>query len=115
MRGIHMKKLALATVLAGIGATSALAADLGARAPYSKAPAMMATVSNWSGFYIGGNVGYGWGDNDTAFAFLPSQSVFSANNATLGVSSRGVIGGAQLGYNLQVGAIVLGLETDIQG
>ena len=53
--GIHMKKLILATVLAGI-ATSALAADLGART-YSKAPVMVEQVYNWTGFYIGGDIG----------------------------------------------------------
>ena len=47
-----MKKIILATVLAALGSTTALAADLGARAPYAKAPAMVAAVSNWSGFYI---------------------------------------------------------------
>src|SRR5215212_11739403 len=57
--GIRMKKIIVATVLAAIGSTAALAADLGARAPYSKAPAMVAAVGSWSGFYLGGNVGYG--------------------------------------------------------
>src|SRR4051794_33642702 len=79
--GIHMKKIILATVLAGIGSTSALAADLGARAPYSKAPAMVA-VSNWSGFYIGGNVGYGWGNGNTDLVFLPTPVAFGVANTS---------------------------------
>src|SRR5258708_20761521 len=76
---------------------------------------MMASVSNWTGFYIGGNVGYGWGDTNTDANFLPSAALFGANNASLGVNSRGVIGGVQLGYNVQIGITVLGFETDIQG
>jgi outer membrane immunogenic protein len=112
--GIHMKKIILATVLAGIGSTAALAADLGART-YTKAPAMVNRVYNWTGFYIGGNVGYGWGENNTDFNFLPSAALFGANNASLGVNSRGVIGGVQLGYNMQIGITVIGFETDIQG
>jgi outer membrane immunogenic protein len=110
-----MKKIILATVLAGLGSTAALAADMGARTPYTKAPAMMAIVSNWSGFYIGGNVGYGWGNNNTDFNFLPSPALFGESNDGLGTHSKGVIGGAQFGYNWQFGATVLGLETDIQG
>src|ERR1700716_1800845 len=51
-----MKKIILATVLAGIGSTAALAADLGART-YTKAPAMVDQVYNWTGFYVGGDIG----------------------------------------------------------
>jgi outer membrane immunogenic protein len=112
-----MKKLVLATVLAGIGATSALAADLGARAPYAKAPPIMATVSNWSGFYIGGNVGYGWGNGRTHFEDIITTAGFTAGTTptTMDTRSNGVIGGAQIGYSWHAGAFVTGLEADIQG
>jgi outer membrane immunogenic protein len=86
------------------------AADLGARS-YTKAPAV-APVSNWSGLYVGGNLGYGWGSGNTDFSF-PAD--FGFNNTTLGARSSGVIGGAQLGYNWQIGSVVTGLEADIQG
>jgi outer membrane immunogenic protein len=86
------------------------AADLGARS-YTKAPAV-APVSNWSGLYVGGNLGYGWGSGNTDFSF-PAE--FGFNNTTLGIRSSGVIGGAQLGYNWQIGSVVTGLEADIQG
>jgi outer membrane immunogenic protein len=46
---------------------------------------------------------------------LPTPAFFGVNNASLGARSTGVIGGAQLGYNWQTGAIVAGLEADIQG
>src|SRR5665647_858600 len=55
-----MKKFLLGTVaLVALGATvPALAADLGARAPYySKAPAYAAPIYNWTGFYVGGHIG----------------------------------------------------------
>jgi outer membrane immunogenic protein len=54
-----MKKFLLGTVaLVALGATApALAADLGARAPYSKAPAYAAPIYNWTGFYVGGHIG----------------------------------------------------------
>jgi outer membrane immunogenic protein len=109
-----MKKIILAAVLAGLSSTAALAADLGARTPYAKAPAMVA-VSNWSGFHVGGNVGYGWGQNTTDFTFFPSEASTGTRNGSLDVKSNGVIGGAQIGYNWQAGAFVTGLEADIQG
>ena len=59
-----MKKLALAAAALAVGTVSASAADLAAR-PYTKAPVAVAAVYNWTGFYIGAHVGYGWGDNRT--------------------------------------------------
>src|SRR5712672_2752415 len=56
-----MKKFLLATVgLVALGmAAPASAADLGAR-PYRAAPPpMVATIYDWSGFYIGANGGWG--------------------------------------------------------
>jgi outer membrane immunogenic protein len=109
-----MKKIVLATVLAALGSAPTLAADLGPRA-YTKAPVMVERMSSWQGFYIGGNVGYGWGDGKTDFSFLPSEAKFPDANTSLNSNSRGVIGGAQIGYNWQTGFVVAGFETDIQG
>jgi outer membrane immunogenic protein len=93
---------------------SAFAADLGPRS-YDKAPAMAPPPASWSGLYLGGNVGYGWGNGNTDFVNLPNPADFAVDNTTLGTRSKGVIGGAQIGYNWQMGAIVTGLEADIQG
>jgi outer membrane immunogenic protein len=109
-----MKKIVLATVLAALGSASALAADLGPRA-YTKAPMMAAPISTWQGFYIGGNVGYGFGDSKTDFAFFGPVSVFNLAAPTLKTDLRGVIGGAQIGYNWQIGSFVAGIEADFQG
>jgi outer membrane immunogenic protein len=59
-------------------------------------------VHQWTGFYVGGNVGYG-------VAGL-------TDNAPLAVTTNmtGVIGGIQAGYNYQINSIVLGIEADIQ-
>ena len=58
-----MKKLLLGTVgLIALGVAPVSAADLAARPYYTKAPPpMMAPAYDWSGFYIGGNAGYGQG------------------------------------------------------
>ena len=60
-----MKKFLLATVLATVGvmalgmAAPASAADLAPR-PYNKAPPPVVTpIYDWTGFYIGGNGGWG--------------------------------------------------------
>jgi outer membrane immunogenic protein len=97
-----MKKILLSTVaLIGLTVTAA-AADL----PSRKAPAMMAPVPvfTWTGFYAGVNAGYGWGNDDNrGFAVV-----------NRGGNDGGFVGGAQLGYNYQMGMFVLGAETDLQ-
>ena len=78
-------------------ATPAFAADLPARGPVYKAAPAPAPLFNWTGFYIGGNVGYGWGDAS-------------------GVSTNGWFGGGQIGVNYQFAPNwVWGVEADIDG
>jgi outer membrane immunogenic protein len=114
-------KSALASIAtAGLGlafGAPALAADLGSPAPapvYTKAP--IAAPPSWTGFYVGGNVGYGWGDGDASFNPLPTAAGFIAlAPQTLSPNPSGVLGGIQAGYNWQTGIFVLGFETDFQG
>jgi outer membrane immunogenic protein len=108
-----MKRIVLAAALVALGSASALAADLPAHG-YNKASAM-APVGNWSGLYIGGNVGYGWGNGSTGI--LPLKNLDKGDifpTSTLDSRLKGVFGGAQIGYNWQIGSIVTGLEADIQ-
>jgi len=118
-----MNTRTLSVLLAAALATSALtsiasAADL-APAPrtYSKAP-MISPATNWSGFYGGVNVGYGWGNNDMAFGDAtppPAAGNTGILPQSLSDTSSGVIGGGQVGYDWQMGSLVTGLEADIQG
>ena len=94
-------------------ATGALAADL-PMGPYAKAPLYAAPLFNWTGFYVGGNVGYSFGRSNDA------STLTNAAGAALFASSgnsnlNGVIGGAQIGYNWQIQSFVFGIEGDIQG
>jgi outer membrane immunogenic protein len=107
-------------VAALCSSAAVLAADMAARP--LKAAAMV--VNDWTGWYVGGNIGYG-GSNTTATETVVSGAAFpiigagtllygSPNNFRL--SPDGVIGGAQAGYNWQYSTnILLGVEADIQG
>ncbi|WP_298872179.1 outer membrane beta-barrel protein [uncultured Bradyrhizobium sp.] len=98
------KNLLLAAVsLVAISATApALAADLAAR-PYTKAPAMIAAVYDWSGFYIGINGG-GASAHSSWDQTVPLVGGEGSHNAT-----GGTVGG-QVGYRWQAGQWVFGLE-----
>jgi outer membrane immunogenic protein len=81
----------------------------------SSALASMATAARWTGFYAGVHAGYGWG-NSSPFATADVQHGGIEDLATLpGLNPTGALGGAQLGYNWQVGTWVFGSEIDISG
>jgi outer membrane immunogenic protein len=67
-------------------------------------------VFNWTGFYIGANGGYGWGEEtrsaDAGAAFL----LFGAAAGSASVEPKGALLGGQLGYNLQSGNFLFGVE-----
>ena len=71
----------------------------------------------WTGFYFGGNGGYGWGNADTDFDPLPDAATFfDLEPTSLNPEPSGFIGGGQLGYHWQWNKwLVLGIETDFQG
>jgi outer membrane immunogenic protein len=98
-----MKRLFLSSValFALAAAAPASAADLPART-YTKAPAALVAVYNWTGGYIGINGGYAWGTTNW------SDATGSGSWRTSG----GLIGGT-LGYNVQAGQLVYGLEGDL--
>jgi outer membrane immunogenic protein len=89
-------------------ATSAVAADLPSRAP---PPVYLPPVPifTWTGIYVGGQIGYGWGKaNGSVGDYFGDY--FSSSTTT-----NGVIGGAHVGYNLQLNQFVIGLEGDVDG
>jgi outer membrane immunogenic protein len=95
------KLIKTALVLAALLAApfAANAADL--RAPTYKAPAYVApSIPSWTGFYVGLNAGYGFGNADWS---LPGADP----------SPSGFLVGGTIGYNLQTGSWVWGIEADI--
>ncbi|HXW48322.1 MAG TPA: outer membrane protein [Xanthobacteraceae bacterium] len=85
---------------------SAHAADLPVRpAPAPVAPVIYAPpVYNWSGFYIGGNIGGGFANSSWTDPFTGASDTFSKD---------GFIGGGQIGANVQFNWLVLGIEGDL--
>jgi outer membrane immunogenic protein len=102
-----------AAAFAASSLVTARAADLGPMV--TKAPPAP-VYYNWTGFYLGANLGGSWGRQN--------GTLFEDDTAVAGFSNRpdGVIGGGQIGYNWMFfngggfgNAWVLGIEADIQG
>ena len=116
-----MKRLLLASMalLALTGAQAAMAADMPPGVVYPVLPPQPFT---FTGFHVGGTVGGALGSSKytetPTGAFIAAGPNVISNIAAVGKSStapRGVIGGAELGYDWQVGHFVLGFETDFSG
>ena len=104
-----MSRILVGAFIASLTTGAALAADLPA-VPNVYRPRVIGTVSprDWTGFYLGGNVGYGWSPS-------PADVTFNFATGSSSGDISGVIGGGQIGYNRQFGMAVLGLELDGQG
>lgn len=81
------------------------------------APIAMAPYYSWTGFYLGGNIGYGVGsDRASGTVLVPNSGTVDAAGHDTAVVPAGAIGGAQLGYNWQGGSNwLVGFEADFQG
>jgi outer membrane immunogenic protein len=111
-----MKKLLAGLALAALAAGPTMAADLAVKAR----PPTPVPVFTWSGFYIGGHVGWGWGDFDFRDPYIKlNQPILILPGLTLGVplersfEGDSFLGGLQAGVNAQFGAIVVGVEGDV--
>jgi outer membrane immunogenic protein len=111
MKRILMSAAALTALVA-----PTMAADMAPRpapAPMYKAPPPV-PVFSWTGCYGGVNAGYAWGKADVvstiSVAGINPNAVAAAESPSINLS--GFTGGAQLGCNYQIGAIVWGIEGD---
>ena len=116
--------IAAAGVLAIMAVASANAADIvppqvSKERPLRPLPAPVVPAYNWTGFYIGGNLGGGWARTDfsgTGSAVFPTIPLTVASTFAGTPNSRGILGGGQVGYNYQFPIHwVLGIEADIDG
>jgi outer membrane immunogenic protein len=98
-----LKKVLAALVATAVIVPTAQAADLGGRpTSYKDEPDYGPPRYLWTGLYTGLHAGYGWADS---FQF-DGIGVFNSDQA------EGFLGGATLGYNIQRGQVVWGVETD---
>ena len=106
-----MTKFFAVAAIVVISATGAQAADLPART-YTKAPALVESIYNWTGFYVGGHVGYAW--SPVSYTHNETAGVGGAilNSVGYNPEPAGFTGGGQIGYNYQfANRFVLGIEA----
>jgi outer membrane immunogenic protein len=69
-------------------------------------------AADWSGFYVGGQLGGAWNDigwNQTNANYFNTNGAIVVGNAS-GFDSSGVLGGILAGGNIQVGRWIFGVE-----
>lgn len=98
-----------------LSVTAAAALICGPALAQSAAP-----PAKWAGWYAGLNVGYGWDSDGSASVWgwnAGNQAALASGlRPTMMKSDRnGVLGGGQVGYNMQRDALVYGLEADFSG
>src|SRR5262245_45605757 len=102
-------RLRLSILGASISLVSAFCAPVafadgysGSGATYAPPPTM-----SWTGFFVGAHLGGAWSDVEWANVTLTSERVTN--------DGSGFFGGAQMGYNQQIGNIILGVEATLSG
>jgi opacity protein-like surface antigen len=127
----HVARVGLNYHFNGAAGSDISGADLVSKIGPSAAP-----PPAWTGLYAGLSAGYAWGASDsvstTAYGVsnsldaaltpllgrpvaLTAPAALSATGSA-GMAAHGFLGGAQAGYNYQLGSsFVVGLEADIQG
>jgi outer membrane immunogenic protein len=102
------KILGTLVVLAALPTASANAADMAL-----KAPPVVAAAYNWTGFYLGGEIGGGWSSSTTTN--IDASAGFPARFVNAPINMRGVLGGAYAGANYQFNTIVVGIDGYYDG
>jgi outer membrane immunogenic protein len=95
-------RYAAIVALTVFASTPVFAADMAVKAPPPPPP----PAWTWTGFYVGGHAGYGWGHMTIDNFGAGGVPIYSFN-------FNGFVGGGQAGYNWQIGQFVLGVEGDI--
>ena len=105
MKAIRSLLLGVAAV-AGLAIVSTAADANGRRGSIKDGPCCERPFS-WTGFYVGGQIGYQWTQDDFSDPVRVPPVVGS-------IDLDGFIGGVHAGYNAQFGAVVVGIEGDIE-
>jgi len=105
---VFMKRLVVAIALGLVVGSAALAADLPPAPPPPRAPATYVPavpLYNWTGFYLGPNLGWGFGGVSGVSDSIGSTFASTTQNSFLG--------GGQVGFNWEFGGgVVIGAEAE---
>jgi outer membrane immunogenic protein len=106
-----MRTLALVSSILIAGALPAVAADLPVKA---RPMAPVAMAYNWTGCYIGGNVGGKWARTDDTVTIAPVPGNAGATVTFASATASTIVGGGQVGCNYQAPGSnwVFGIEGD---
>jgi outer membrane immunogenic protein len=74
-------------------------------------PEMPAAAFDWSGAYVGANLGYAWSHAD--FTDAEYNGIRLLPDVHWDLDENGLLGGIQAGYNWQRGHVVFGLEGEL--
>jgi len=97
-------------VVAGVTAP-VIAADVPSRTYDTKVPPLAGGIYEWGGFYLGANAGYGSSHKCWDLVALSNAPITQLREGCH--DATGGVGGGQFGYRWQRGALVLGLEAQI--
>jgi len=101
-----MKFMFGVAALASLALSSASAADLSPRT-YTKAPILASSAYDWSGVYVGGDLG--WQSSDIGLS-SPAAGGEVAGPLSYNPNHDGFIGGGHVGFQRQWSEFVLGFE-----
>jgi len=101
-----VRKLACLVALATLPVTAASAADMAL-----KAPPAAASPFSWTGFYLGGEAG--WGVGSEQITHTTASGAFPLGFVQAPIDYDGLIGGFYGGYNYQVGQWLAGVDGDV--
>jgi outer membrane immunogenic protein len=111
-------RVAFACVLSAAASIPAGAADLDnydrRQRDYGDDPIVVPrSYFSWTGFYIGGHLGYGWGSSSsTNLPDIGNGDAFDGADG-FAVQPYGWLAGVSVGYNWQYDHFVFGLEADL--
>ena len=104
------KAVSFASALIAFGCTAAFAADLPVRGD-NKDLIYSAPAYNWTGVYVGANIGGGWGNNNTGLV-----TGVGGPTLTRGQDTTSFVGGGEIGADYMVAPNwLIGIEALIEG
>jgi outer membrane immunogenic protein len=104
-------------VLAGMALVGLVSAAIAADLPATQPQARRTPAFTWSGFYAGAHGGYSWSDTDARVGancctLFPADIANGVFPTSIRAQQDGPLGGGQVGYNLQIGRLIAGIEAD---